>query len=203
MLRRGPIIALVCCVTLVASASVQAQQQRRPATFGNGAEVVDAELSLTRTIALTAVSMAEVLGMAGGARGGRSAAVAAGASMSLGARSAGSSARTSPGFPKAPVVRRSVQDAWQLRVDSAQRRRQHFDVAYQLRGANGRSGRLSQPGDSGSEMDVRLEPITPIVVFTDGDYDVLQGGVMFYLDLAGIRRAGKYQGTLTVTFNNF
>ncbi len=202
MLRRGPIIALVCCVTLIASASLHAQQVRRPATFDNGAEVVDAELSLTRSIALTAVSMAEVLGMAGGSPGSRSAAAVAGASVSLGAWSPTRTARTS-GFPKAPVIRRSVQDAWQLRVDSAQRRRQHFDVAYQLRGANGRSDRLSHAGYRDSEIGVRLESITPTVVSTDGDYDVLQGGVMFYLDLAGIRRAGSYQGTLTVTFNNF
>jgi len=206
MLRRGPIIALVCCMTLIASAGIQAQQLRRPATVGNDAEVVDAQLSLTRTIALTAVSMAEVLGATVGvsaASGGRAIAAVAGSSISMGAWSSARSAGSSPGVPEAPVVRRSVQDAWQLRVDAALRRQQHFDVAYQLRGVNGRPDRLSHGGDRGSEIAVRLEPIPPTVVFTDGDHDVLQGGVTFFLDLAGVRRAGQYQGILTVTFNNF
>ena len=59
MSRKTPIIALVCCMTLVASANSRAQQLRRPASYDNGAEVVDAELSLTRTISLAGVSMAE------------------------------------------------------------------------------------------------------------------------------------------------
>jgi len=206
MLRRCPIIALACCMAPVAFANSQVQQLRRPATVGNGAEVVDAQLSLTRTIALTAVSMAEVLGGTIGASpasGGRAASAVAGTSISLGAWSSARPAGSPQGFSAARVVRRSVQDAWQLRVESALRRQQYFDVAYQLRGANGRAGHLSHAGDRGSEIGVRLEPIAPTVVITDGDYDVLQGGVTFYLELAGVRRAGRYQGTLTVTFNNF
>lgn len=205
MLHRFPIVALACCMTLVAFAS-QAQQLGRPATVGNEAEVVDAELSLTRTIALTSVSMAEVLGAtlgSGPTRSGRVATAVTGASISWGARSSTRLAGASPGFPEAPAVRRSVQDAWEMRVDSTLRRRQYFDVAYQLRGADGQSGRLSYLGDRGSHIGVRLESIAPTVVSTDGDYDLLQGGITFYLDLANVRRAGQYQGTLTVTFNNF
>ncbi len=207
MLPRGPITALACCAVLLVSTRSQAQQQLRPATLDGDVEVVDAELSLTRTIALTAVSMAEVLGVAiggGSSSDGRAATAAVvSTSFSLGAGSSSRLASATPGFAEAPVVRRSVQDAWQLRVDAAARQRQHFNVAYQLRGANGRAGRLSHSGDRGSEIEARLEAIAPTVVFADGDYDVLQGGVTFYLDLAGVRRAGQYQGTLTVTFNNF
>ena len=203
MTRRDPILVLVGCLTLLMWTTSHAQEQRQP-VFGNNAEVVDAALRLTRTIELTAISMAEVLGMAPGAsaaRGSGPAATVTASASSLGAWRPGGT--TATGVSEAAVIRRSVPDAWQMSVESTQRRRQHLDVAYTVRGASGKLGTLSHGADRGSGIGVRLESIPPTVLVTEGDFDVLQGGVVFYLDLTGVRRAGQYQGTLTVTFNNF
>jgi hypothetical protein len=192
-------------ITLCALAPAQAQESHRVATAINDADIVEATMRVTRTIELTPVSMAEVFGLANGAiapaaRRGSAPATASGNAVSLG-RWSGSAPTT--GFPTAPVVQRTVEDAWQLRVDQTQRNAAYMDVAYQLHGANGREGMLSHADDETSAMLVRLESLTPVVVDSDGTYDVLQGGVVFHLDLAGTHKAGHYRGTLTVTFNNY
>ncbi len=101
------------------------------------------------------------------------------------------------------MVRRSVPDVWQFRQSAEQRRTQHLDISYSIHSLESVAGHLSHPADPSSQVRVRLEAITPFPVGTDGEYDVLQGGVDFYLDLSGVRRAGSHLGSLTVTFNNF
>ena len=202
MQRRDPLAALFAVIAMCALSPVQAQESHRAATVINDADIVEATMRVTRTIELAPVSMAEVFGLTGGlaAPVAARASDSSGAAVSLGRWSGSAPAN---GFPAAPVVQRTVEDAWQLRVDQVQRNSAYFDVAYQIHAANGGTGMLSHGTDESSSMSVRLEPITPVVVDSDGTYDILQGGVVFHLDLGATHKAGRYRGTLTVTFNNY
>ncbi|NKB89655.1 MAG: hypothetical protein GKS06_15670 [Acidobacteria bacterium] len=201
MLRRDPIAALIALSALCALAPAAAQESPRSALAINDADIIEAAMSVTRTIELAAVSMAEVLGATGAPVAARTAsASASGAAVALGSWNG---AVGMSEFPAPPIIPRTVDDAWEFRVEQSQRRNTFFDVDYQLRAANGSPGMLSHTGDETSTMLVRLQPVTPPVVDSDGTHDVFQGGLVFYLDLAGARRSGRYQGTLTVTFNNY
>lgn len=201
MRRTFLVLAMTAALAFLAPAGSEGQQVRRPASIdGATAEVVDAELSLTRTVELPAVSMTEILGTI--ARGGGSGnAAPGGLAMSLGTWSPSSAAMAGRAATAVEALRRA-ENLWQIRLPGEQRRTQHLDVAYQIHGLDGRRGALTHPADSFSQVRVRLEPIAPTLVGADDD-DVLQGGVTLHLDLSGIRRAGQHLGSLTVTFNNF
>ena len=208
MPRPGATIILTACALLLALASGEAQQVRHPG-FGTDAEVVDAQLSLNRLVELPAVSMAELLGFTptSAARGNLAAAPSRLATPAAGAVSLGrwSSAARGPmaDVENAPVIQRRVPDIWQFRVPVQERGSRYLDVDYALHGANGASGTLTNPLDRSSDIRVRIEPLAPTVVAREGDYDVMQGGVIFHLDLSGVRRAGQHSGTLTVSFHNY
>ena len=193
--------ACIIATALLAPAGSEAQQMRQPVAIGSeSAEVIDAALRVSRTIELPPVSMAEILGLGLTSRFATSAATG-GTAVALGTWSPGAAsapART----PEPHLLLRNVPDVWLIRQSSDQRKNQYLDVGYAIHSLKGGSGRLSHPEDAGSQISVRLEAITPTLVGADGEYDLLQGGVTFYLDLAGIRRAGQHLGLLTVTFNN-
>jgi hypothetical protein len=190
-------------MTLLALAPAWAQEVRPLVSFGNAASIVADEFSVNRSIELPAVSMAEVLGLGGLGAALRAESVdPAGAAL---ATSLGAWSGTAPSiaFPDAGIVRRTVEDAWQVRIDTSTRRDAYLDVGYQIYADNGTAGMLSNVSDRTSQIAVRLEPITPVVVGVEDGYELLQGGLIFHLDLATVRRSGRYQGALTVTFNNF
>jgi len=185
---------------LLVARSGEAQQSPRVSLVTSEAEIIDTELSVSRVIQLAPVTMAELLG--GGAIA-RTAAGAAprGSTVALGTwSSSGASVRTAASDPR--LVERNVESAWQLRVERTQRRQQHMDVSYVLRSVGGSRNVLGHATDRGSQILVRLEPIAPTVVGYEEGADIVSGGVSFYLDLSRVRRPGRHQGTLTVTFNN-
>ncbi|MBD0308677.1 MAG: hypothetical protein ICV80_11285 [Microcoleus sp. T1-bin1] len=93
---------------------------------------------------------------------------------------------------------RSLPSLWQMRVP-ANRPSQSVSVSYDLIAANGRSNSLSNPDYPNSEIKVALQPLPPIRASRENNFDIIEGGVEFKLNLERAEVAGEYQGTLRVT----
>ncbi|MEG3972061.1 MULTISPECIES: hypothetical protein [unclassified Microcoleus] len=93
---------------------------------------------------------------------------------------------------------RSLPSLWQMRVP-ANRPLQSVSVSYDLIAGNGRSNSLSNPEHPNSEIKVTLQPLPPIRVSRENNFDIIEGGVEFRLNLERAEVAGAYQGTLRVT----
>ena len=204
MPRVTRVTLLASCLALLMTQVVAAQDFARMPHGGRRAEVIDAALSVTSRIDLGAISLAEVFGLA---PAGRTAAAAApsssGGSGAVGLGSWTGGGNTIGELPGASaIIQRTIPDAWQLAVEAGDLTR-HYDVDFVLHDAYGRAGRLSLGEDRSSTLGVTLESHTPVVVASEGDFEVLQGGITFYLDLSRVRHAGRYQGSLTVTLNSF
>ncbi len=102
------------------------------------------------------------------------------------------------GPPISYTVVRRMPDLWQLRV-FGDVRPEDLDVTYELVSGSGRQDRLSHREHPESEIRVRILPAPPHVVRTERDGAVVQGGAVLELDVAGVRAAGHYQGTITIT----
>ncbi|MEG3936369.1 hypothetical protein QT990_34840 [Microcoleus sp. T3_B1] len=93
---------------------------------------------------------------------------------------------------------RSLPSLWQMRVP-ANRPLQSVSVSYDLIAANGRSNSLSNPEHPNSEIKVSLQPLPPIRVSRENNFDMIEGGAEFRLNLERAEVGGEYQGTLRVT----
>lgn len=105
-----------------------------------------------------------------------------------------------PGFPGTQLLRRELPALWQLRVGSEEQVRD-LDVHYEITSPEGQRNSLRHSEDHSSQITVRLIEQPPVVVRTESDHSLVQGGVTLELQVGAVRYAGKYQGTLTVTVN--
>jgi hypothetical protein len=48
-----------------------------------------------------------------------------------------------------------------------------------------------------------VRPLPPTIVAVDDAGAVVEGGMVLYLELDSVRRAGSYSGMLTVTLDHF
>ena len=76
-------------------------------------------------------------------------------------------------------------------------------VRYDVTAPDGRTNTLSALDGSDSEIRMIVRSTPPVVVTRDSDGAVVEGGLTLYLDLAQVRSAGTYTGTLTVTIDHF
>ena len=102
----------------------------------------------------------------------------------------------------AKVVRRELPDVWQLRM-LGEARPEDLAVSYELRSANGHLGYLSHHQQPEVEIEVKIRPLPPLVVAADTSGFLVQGGVELEIEVASVRMAGAYGGTLEVTLNQF
>ena len=101
--------------------------------------------------------------------------------------------------PRTQIIRR-LPALWRMRLargDQSDR----LDVQYEITDQTGRRGHLAASGAPDSEVRVELRPIPPLVISEDAAGEVLEGGLVLYIDLASVRTAGVYSGTVTVTLN--
>ncbi len=97
---------------------------------------------------------------------------------------------------------RSVPSVWRMRL-RGEEALPTIDVRYNMRGLDGRQDLLTHRDGSDSAIHVRVLAIPPELATRDVDGTVIEGGLMLYLDLAEVRSAGTYSGTLTVTLEHF
>ena len=101
-----------------------------------------------------------------------------------------------------PNIVRTIPAVWRMRV-----RDEH--EAYELNVRNvlpspaGRVDRLGRAAGSSSEIRTTVRSLPPTVVAVDDAGAVIEGGMVLYLELDSVRRAGSYSGTLTVTLDHF
>ena len=93
---------------------------------------------------------------------------------------------------------RSIPSLWEMRMPT-DRLPQSVSVSYDLTAANGHSNALSNPDYPNSEIKVTLQSLPPIRVSRENNFDIIEGGVEFKLNLERAEVAGEHQGTLRVT----
>ncbi len=103
-------------------------------------------------------------------------------------------------LPLATEVTRTVPSVWRLGIDE-HARLETLDVHYEMTAANGHAERLSHVDHPEAEIGVLVEPLAPIIIDSDGDTAVLEGGLVLTLLLDETRYAGTYAGTLTVSIH--
>ncbi len=103
--------------------------------------------------------------------------------------------------PLVTEVTRTVPSVWRLGIDE-RTRLETLDVSYELTAANGRAERLSHLDHPEAEIGVLVDPLAPVVVDSDGETSVLEGGLVLTLLLDETRYAGTYAGTLTVSIHH-
>ena len=97
---------------------------------------------------------------------------------------------------------RSVGSVWRMRLPD-EPSLHTLDVRYEVVGNDGRHHVLTAENDIESTIGVRVQPVPPAVVRSDLESTIIEGGLILYLDLAGVRTAGRYSGTITVTLDHF
>ncbi len=105
---------------------------------------------------------------------------------------------TAPTSDVKTVVMRRLPDLWQLQIPDGTLP-DDLEVSYELIAANGRPDRLNHDRRADSEIEVRLRPLPVILLQSQGDGTVVQGGLKLELDVSQARVAGTYLGSLTVT----
>jgi hypothetical protein len=78
-----------------------------------------------------------------------------------------------------------------------------LNVRYELTSPDGRTDRLGPADGSNSEVRTTVRPLPPTIVAVDDAGAVVEGGMVLYLELDSVRRAGSYSGMLTVTLDHF
>lgn len=103
------------------------------------------------------------------------------------------------------LILRSLDQLWRFRMPLAGVGDPllAIDVTYSISGANGSAEVLSQVDDPANEIDVLLQPHPVSLVASSSKQVILEGGVSLLLDLKRVRISGDYEGTLTVTVNQF
>lgn len=119
--------------------------------------------------------------------------------VSMGTWRAGNASMGSGAF-RARIVRR-LPVLWRMRLPEGLTVDQ-IDVRYEVTAPDGRPGRLVAVDGPQSEVRTELHAVGPFVVSRDADGAIVEGGLTLYLDLASVRMAGRYTGTLTVTLNH-
>lgn len=100
------------------------------------------------------------------------------------------------------IVRRDLPELWSTSLDAGESAAD-LDVSLQIIGEDGRVGVLSQGEQASGEVRARAIPLPPQESLErDGSHRVSGGGVLV-LDLADVRRAGRYRGTLVITIDRF
>lgn len=102
-----------------------------------------------------------------------------------------------PSAFRARAVRR-VEKLWRVAVVSSTKAPESYEVRVELMAPDGTAGALGIPGDPGSKLAARIVPLHPVRV-EEGGATFLQGGVELELDLAAAERAGRYEGSISVT----
>ena len=74
---------------------------------------------------------------------------------------------------------------------------------YMLTSPDGKSDGLASVEDPSSVIRARISPLPPRVIDGDLEFLTLEGGLVLYLDLQGVRTSGVHVGTLTVTLENY
>jgi hypothetical protein len=109
---------------------------------------------------------------------------------------------TSAGGNRPPAFRaravRRVEKLWRVAVESSTLAPQSYEVRVDVIAPDGTSGALGIPGDPASKLAARIVPLHPVRI-EEGGATFLQGGVELELDLAAAERAGRYEGSLSVT----
>ena len=100
------------------------------------------------------------------------------------------------------TVERELPGLWRLRVPAGMRLGATL-VSYQIVAGSGAAGRLSNVELPEEGIPVRVVGSGPLVVESDEESAVLEGGATLHLDLSEVRHAGRYVGTIQVTMNNF
>lgn len=107
------------------------------------------------------------------------------------------------GMPRVETeIVRSVPAVWRMRLPD-EPSLHTLDVRYTVVGNDGRQHVLTADHDTGSTIGVRAVPVPPAVVQADLEGTIIEGGLILYLDLAEVRTAGRYSGTITVTLDHF
>jgi hypothetical protein len=101
-----------------------------------------------------------------------------------------------PAF-RARVVRR-VEKLWRVAVEGSTTAPESYEVRVDVIAPDGTAGVLGIPGDPASRLAARIVPLHPVRI-EEGGATFLQGGVELELDLAAADRAGRYEGSLSVT----
>ncbi|MCP4594589.1 MAG: hypothetical protein GY842_27985 [bacterium] len=99
------------------------------------------------------------------------------------------------------VVIRRLPDLWRLRIPGGTTP-DDLEVSYELIAANGRRDRLNHDRRAASEIEVHMRPLPVIVLESQGDGTVVQGGLELEIDVSEARVAGTYLGSLTTTVTN-
>ncbi len=111
-------------------------------------------------------------------------------------------AYTSAGGNRPPAFRaravRRVEKLWRVAIESSPKAPESYEVRVEVIAPDGTIGALGIPGEPASKLAVRIVPLHPIQI-EEGGATFLQGGVELELDLAAAERAGRYEGSLSVT----
>lgn len=108
-------------------------------------------------------------------------------------------------FRNPNLILRSLDRLWRYRMPLAGMGDPllAIDVSYSIEGANGSAEVLSQIDDPTNEIDVVLQPHPVTLVASTSKQVIMEGGISLLLDLKRVRISGDYEGTLTVTVNQF
>jgi hypothetical protein len=120
--------------------------------------------------------------------------------LSSGTYTPGGFGAGAPGF-EARIVR-TIPALWWMRLRD-ESDLDTLDVRLNLSANDGGRDRLAHDRDEDSQIRVELRPLDPVVAIDDDDSVVVEGGALLILDLTGVRSAGTYNGTLTITVDRF
>lgn len=98
---------------------------------------------------------------------------------------------------RARVIRR-VEKVWRVAVARSTKTLDSYEVRVELIAPDGTVGALGVAGDPSAKLAARIVPLHPARI-EEGGTAFLQGGVELELDLAAAERAGRYEGSLSVT----
>jgi hypothetical protein len=101
-----------------------------------------------------------------------------------------------------PHIVRTIPAVWRMRVRD-EHEAYELNVRYELTSPDGRADRLGPADGSNSEVRTTVRPLPPTIVAVDDAGAVVEGGMVLYLELDSVRRAGSYSGMLTVTLDHF
>jgi hypothetical protein len=188
-----PILILISAVTLAASdrEPLRSRSHREPLHNRPQRLILDGRVGVIQIqpmIRLQNVELTEIVA------GARYQALAAG-SWSRGASPAASR-------HVEPKIVRTIPAVWRMRVRD-EHEAYELNVRYELTSPDGRVDRLGPADGSGSEIRTTVRSLPPTVVAVDDAGAVIEGGMVLYLELDSVRRAGSYSGTLTVTLDHF
>lgn len=153
--------------------------------------VVDFQIELPPLVELDSIGGRDLLAAGSVATNG----LGSGLSSDLGTYGAAGGKRP-PAF-RARAVRR-VEKLWRVAVDGSTKVPGSYEVRVELIAPDGTVGALGIPGDPASKLAARIVPLQPVRI-EEGGATFLQGGAELELDLAAAERAGRYEGSLSVT----